>query len=144
VREVHLQMNYIEQKQHEVNFLSLTSLSVIEFEYLFSHFEPLWERYYRYHTLEGKKRVIISYKEHGNSLLKGTEQKLFFLLVFLKNNNLQTFQVGPPMRGCFWYISAQSIKDISLFTIRFGRYFKENGSFSLSRFWYFKAGINRP
>jgi hypothetical protein len=85
-------MNYTEQKHHGSNFLSLTSLSVIEFEYLFSYFEPLWEKYYRYHTLDGTKRVVISYKEHGNSLLKGTEQKLFFLLVYLKNNPLQTFQ----------------------------------------------------
>jgi hypothetical protein len=85
-------MNYYEQKEHESNFVSLTSLSVTEFEYLFSYFEPLWETYYRYHTLEGKKRIILSHKEHGNALLKGSQQKLFFLLVYLKNNPLQTFQ----------------------------------------------------
>ncbi len=106
MREVHLQMNYIEQKQHETNFLSLTSLSVIEFEYLLSHFEPLWDRYYRYHTLEGKKKVIISHKEHGNSLLKGTDQKLFFLLVYLKNNSIQTFQ------GCIFGISQAKVSKI--------------------------------
>ena len=85
-------MNYEEHKRQESAFLSLTSLTVTEFDYLFSHFEPLWEKYYRYHTLEGKKRVIVSYKEHGNALLKGSEQKLFFLLIYLKNNPLQTFQ----------------------------------------------------
>jgi hypothetical protein len=85
-------MNYHQQKEHESNFVSLASLSVTEFEDLFSHFEPLWESYYRYHTLEGKKRLILSHKEHGNALLRGSEQKLFFLLVYLKNNPLQTFQ----------------------------------------------------
>lgn len=87
-------MNYHEQKEHASNFLSLTSLSVLEFEYLLTNFTPLWERYYRYHTLEGKKRTVLSYKEHGNSLLKGTDQKLFFLLVYLKNNPLQIFQAA--------------------------------------------------
>jgi DDE superfamily endonuclease/Helix-turn-helix of DDE superfamily endonuclease len=87
-------MNYHQQKEHETNFISLTSLTVAEFEYLFSYFEPLWEKHYRYHTLEGKKRIIVSHKEHGNALLKGSEQKLFFLLVYLKNNPLQTFQAA--------------------------------------------------
>jgi hypothetical protein len=53
-------MNYEEHKRHESAFLLLTSLTVIEFDYLFSHFEPLWEKYYRYHT----------FIEHANSGLK--------------------------------------------------------------------------
>ena len=72
-------------------FLSLTSLTKIEYEYLLAYFSPEWEKYYRYHTLEGKKRIIVSYKEHKNSVLQGTEQKLFFMLSYMKNNNLQTF-----------------------------------------------------
>jgi len=36
-------MNYEDQKKHEGNFLSLTSLTVIEFEHLLQYFEPLWE-----------------------------------------------------------------------------------------------------
>lgn len=65
---------------------------MIEFDYLLDHFYPQWEKYYKYHTLEGKKRLIVPYKEHQNSVLLGTEQKLFFLLVYMKNNTLQTFQ----------------------------------------------------
>lgn len=87
-------MNYEEQKKHENNFLSLTSVTVVEFEYLLCHFEPLWERYYRHYTLEGGLRKNPAFKEHGNALLKGTAQKLFFLLVYLKNNPLQTFQAA--------------------------------------------------
>jgi len=56
-------MNYEDQKKHEGNFLSLTSLTVVEFE-------------------------------HGNALFKGTAQKLFFLLVYPKNNPLRTFQAA--------------------------------------------------
>lgn len=87
-------MNYEEQKKHAGNFLLLTSLTVIEFEYLLRHFEPLWEKHYRHYTLEGGLRKNPAFKEHGNALLKGTAQKLFFLLVYLKNNPLQTFQAA--------------------------------------------------
>lgn len=87
-------MNYEEQKKHEGNFLSLTSLTVIEFEHLLQYFEPLWEKRYRHYTLEGGLRKNPAFKEHGNALLKGTAQKLFFLLVYLKNNPLQTFQAA--------------------------------------------------
>lgn len=36
----------------------------------------IWQRYYRYHTLQGKKRTIVSNKEHGNSQLLGTPTKV--------------------------------------------------------------------
>lgn len=87
-------MNYEEQKKHESNFLSLTSVTVVEFEYLLGHFEPLWEGHYRHYTLEGGLRKNPAFKEHGNALLKGTAQKLFLLLVYLKNNPLQTFHAA--------------------------------------------------
>jgi hypothetical protein len=94
VRGIFTPMNYLEQKEHPSNFLSLTSLTVLEFEHLLSYFEPLWEKYYRYHTLEGTKRKLPSYKEHKSALLQTSEQKLFFLLVYMKNNPLQTFQAA--------------------------------------------------
>jgi hypothetical protein len=70
-------------------FISLTSLEVAEFELLLKSFQPRWERYYRSHTLEGGHRKHPAIKEHGNAALQGTEQKLFFLLVYLKTNSLQ-------------------------------------------------------
>ena len=87
-------MDYITIRENPPQFLSLTSLEVSEFSWLLGHFTPRWESYYRYHTLEGKKRKIVSYHEHGNSLLKGTDQKLFFLLVYLKTNSLQQHQAA--------------------------------------------------
>jgi hypothetical protein len=81
-------------KQNPAHFLALTSLTSVEFDYLLDHFEPRWQQYYKYHTLEGKKRVLPAFSEHGNALLRGTDQKLFFLLVYMKNNPLQTFQAG--------------------------------------------------
>lgn len=85
-------MNYEEQKKNEKSFQALTSMSVLEFEYLLSHFSVHWAKFYKVHTLEGKKRKLPVFKEHKGSSLYGTEQKLFFLLVYMKNNSLQTFQ----------------------------------------------------
>ena len=87
-------MEYEKIKKNRKNFLSNTSLEVEEFEYLLEHFTPIWENYYRHYTTEGKKRKIISHTEHKSALLQTTPQKLFFLLVYLKNNPLQTFQAA--------------------------------------------------
>ena len=87
-------MDYAEIKKNPKQFLSLTTLEVSEYVWLLQHFQPRWERYYRSHTLEGKHRVHLANQEHGNTVLKGTEQKLFFLLVYLKTNSLQEYQAA--------------------------------------------------
>lgn len=87
-------MDYQKVRQTPGQFLSLTSLTIEKFDYLLPHFETDREKYYRYHTLEGKKRQILSYQEHGNATLKGTPTKLFFLLIYLKTNNLQQYQAA--------------------------------------------------
>jgi hypothetical protein len=40
------------------------------------------------------KRKVVSYQEHGHALLQGTDQKLFFLRVYLKTNSLQQQQAA--------------------------------------------------
>lgn len=87
-------MDYEKQIQKAQTFQALTSLLPEEFEYLLEYFEVQWSKYSRLYTLDGKKRNARSYKEHGNAALKGTGQKLFFLLVYLKNNPLQTYHAA--------------------------------------------------
>lgn len=87
-------MNFADIMKKPSQFLSLTTLEVEEFELLLQHFMPRWERYYRSHTLEGSYRVHPAKKEHGNAVLQGTGQKLFFLLVYLKTNSLQELQAA--------------------------------------------------
>ncbi len=87
-------MDYSTVCQNSKQFLSLTTLEVEEFVLLLKIFEPRWEKYYRYRTLEGKARKHPRTQEHGNATLKGTAQKLFFLLVFLKTNALQEHQAA--------------------------------------------------
>jgi hypothetical protein len=72
-------------------FLSLTALRIEEFDHLLSFFSPLWQSYHRYYDLKGKRRVIPKFKAATNSSLPQEEDKLFFILCFLKNNALQTF-----------------------------------------------------
>lgn len=87
-------MDYSVVSQNSKQFLALTTLEVEEFLLLLKFFSPLWEKYYRYRTLEGKPRKHPRSQEHGSAALKGTSQKLFFLLVFLKTNVLQEHQAA--------------------------------------------------
>jgi Helix-turn-helix of DDE superfamily endonuclease len=87
-------MEYSVISKNSTQFLALTSLHVKEFETLLDDFSLTCEKYFRYHTLEGKKRKIVTSKEHGNAKLQGSEQKLFFLMVYLKTNVLQEHQAA--------------------------------------------------
>ena len=72
-------------------FLSLTGLRMDEFDHLLGIFSPLWQCYHRFYDLKGKPRTIPKFKAATNSTLASDEDKLFFILCFLKNNALQTF-----------------------------------------------------
>lgn len=88
-------MNYEKAKQNATTFLSLTSLKVEEFEKLFEEFYSIWVRYHRWHTLEGKKRSFPKSKpEKDTKTLPSAEDKLLFILVYLKNYPLQQFQAS--------------------------------------------------
>jgi len=81
-------------KQNASQFLSMTSLTVEEFELLHNSFERYCTDYFLYHTLQGKIRNKICYQEQKNASLKGSEMKLFFLLSYLKNYPLQQFHAS--------------------------------------------------
>lgn len=71
--------------------LSLTSLTAAEFFQLLSLFDELWQRYHAHHDLQGKRRRIEKFSEHRSMSLKGSLDKLFFVLVYLKQNPLQVY-----------------------------------------------------
>ena len=91
---VNLGMNYLMLRERPTQFLALTSLHVAEFDDLLHHFTPRWERYHRYHTLDGKLRQFPAHQQRANALLPGPDTKLFFLLTYLKNNSLQQHQAA--------------------------------------------------
>jgi len=67
---------------------SHTGLKRIEFEALCVQFGLEWEHYIRCFTWEGRQRIRQS-KVRKNSVLATIEDKLFFLLYYLKLNPLQ-------------------------------------------------------
>lgn len=83
-------MKYAEIRQRNRQFESITGLKVEEFDFLYLEFAQRWKKFYRYHTLEGKKRQ----HPHNNPgkdtrTLPSIAEKLFFVLVYLKNYSLQ-------------------------------------------------------
>ena len=87
-------MNYSELRERPSQFLALTSLHVAEFDDLLTDFGPAWERYHRYHTLDGALRRQPAHQERANAVLAGTDTKLLFLLTYLKSNSLQQHQAA--------------------------------------------------
>lgn len=82
-------MEYAALRTRPRQFLALTSLHVAEFDALLADFAPAWERYHRWHTLDGKVRRQPAHHERANAVLAGSDVKLFFLLTYLKSNALQ-------------------------------------------------------
>lgn len=83
-------MNYENIRQRKSQFESVTSLKVEEFDFLHQEFSKRWKKFYRYHTIEGKKRKHpLNNPGKQTATLPSTADKLFFLLVYLKNYTLQ-------------------------------------------------------
>ena len=59
---------------------------------LLLHFDALWQAYHRHFDLQGKRRRIEKFSEHRSMSLKGSADKLFFMLVYLKQNPTQDYQ----------------------------------------------------
>jgi hypothetical protein len=73
------------------SMLSLTSLTAVEFFVLLAVFDELWQRYHAQYDLKGERRQIKKYQEHNSMSLQGSLDKLFFVLVYLKQNPLQHY-----------------------------------------------------
>jgi hypothetical protein len=75
-------------KENEQQLLALSSLTIEEFEELLEVFRTIWMQRMKYYTIDGKYRER-AYREKSNGVLPLVEDKLFFILYFLKNNPLQ-------------------------------------------------------
>ena len=72
--------------------LAITSLAKEEFFYLLEVFSGLWENYYKHYDLKGNIRQKPKFKEDARISLCGTEEKLLFILTYLKENPTQQYQ----------------------------------------------------
>ena len=88
-------MNYKEKLKNPKSFLSLTGLYPEEFKALLEFFELEWIKFYKYYTLERKKRKHRNPKPYKDTKTLATiGDKLFFILVYLKTAPLQEFQAA--------------------------------------------------
>lgn len=70
----------------------MTGYTDEEFQALLPYFAHRFTEYINEYTLEGNKRVKRRHVAYKNSPLPTMEDKLLFILVYLKTNNLQSVQ----------------------------------------------------
>ena len=92
-------------KKNPTQFLSLTGFTPDEFDELVSEFRNEWEHYSTHFTLAGKPRQRIAFPR-TTSVLPSVQDKLLFILVYLKTFPLQelqaaTFSMNQPQAN-FW------------------------------------------
>jgi len=83
---------YQQHAEKATSFLSLTGYTREEFDALLPHFSECFYDRMETYTVEGKLRGNRKYADYHNSPLPTIEDKLFFILTFVKNNNLQLVQ----------------------------------------------------
>ena len=82
-------LRYASEKDKAYRILDLTSLTVDEFEQLVEPFEQAFIRYMGDWTMEGKPRTARAYTPYANSPLPTPEDRLLFILSYLKVAALQ-------------------------------------------------------
>lgn len=82
-------ITYSELSQAPQRFLALTGYTVEEFEALLPYVEGAFEAYVQTHTLDGKERRKRRYSTYQNCPLPTLEDKLVFILVYLKQASTQ-------------------------------------------------------
>jgi hypothetical protein len=73
-------------------FLALTGYTRTEFDTLLPYFTDQFYKYMKQYRLDGKPRGKRRYGDYQNSPLPTPADKLFFILSYLKTNNLQEVQ----------------------------------------------------
>jgi hypothetical protein len=73
-------------------FLSLTGYTHEEFDALLPHFSECFYDRMETYQIDGKFRNKRKYADYHNSPLRMIEDKLFFILNYVKTNNLQSMQ----------------------------------------------------
>jgi len=82
-------LRYATEKDKANQILNLTSLTVEQFEQLVEPFEQAFVRHMTEWTMEGKPRTARAYTPYANSPLPIAEDRLLFLLSYLKVASLQ-------------------------------------------------------
>lgn len=82
-------LRYASERDKANQILNLTSLTVEQFEQLVEPFEQAFVQHMKVWTMEGKPRTARAYTPYVNSPLPSPEDRLLFLLCYLKVASLQ-------------------------------------------------------
>ena len=82
-------LRYASERDKANQILNLTSLTVEQFEQLIEPFEQAFVRHMQQWIMEGKPRTARAYTPYVNSPLPTPEDRLLFLLCYLKVASLQ-------------------------------------------------------
>src|SRR5262249_35412490 len=82
-------LRYADERRREGEFVDMTSLTVQEFDQLVPSFEEAFQQRMKEYRLDGKKRSGRGFTSYCNCPLPTTEDRLLFILVYLKTNALQ-------------------------------------------------------
>jgi hypothetical protein len=82
-------MRYAEIRRKEQKCQDYTTLTVEEFESLVPVFEEEFQEYMKTYCLDGKERKGRRYVTYSNCPLPTAEDRLLFILSYVKTNNLQ-------------------------------------------------------
>jgi hypothetical protein len=84
-------LSYTDVAQKPAELLALTSLTVEEFEALVAPFEAAFQEYMATWTVAGKRRQNRRYTPYVTSPLPTAEDRLLFILSYLKQNPTQVY-----------------------------------------------------
>jgi hypothetical protein len=85
-------VRFSDVQSRPMEFLDLTSLTLDEFEQLIPPFEAAFQAHMAHWRLDGKPRTSRQFSVYKNCPLPTSEDRLFFLLTYLKTYSLQVVQ----------------------------------------------------
>jgi Helix-turn-helix of DDE superfamily endonuclease len=85
-------LRFADVQDRPIEFLDLTSLTLDEFQLLVPPFEAAFQAHMREWRLDGKPRTARQFSVYQNCPLPTPEDRLFFILTYLKTYALQVVQ----------------------------------------------------
>src|SRR2546427_12481522 len=85
-------VRFADMQSHPVEFLDFTSLTLDEFQQLLPPFEAAFQAHMAAWRLDGKPRTARQFSVYKNCPLPTPEDRLFFILTYLKTYALQVLQ----------------------------------------------------
>src|SRR5213083_3310082 len=85
-------VQFADLQSRPTEFLDLTSLTLDEFQQLLPPFEAAFQAHMAAWRLDGKPRTVRQFAVYKNCPLPTPEDRLFFLLTYLKTYTLQVVQ----------------------------------------------------